>query len=78
MRQALRTWIDGLHRDVVLTEGCARDLAEMADFLAQHGEHATVDALRTVSRHHRVKAIQLRAQIAALSDRYADLLSSSS
>ena len=78
MRNTVRQWLDNLHRDMVRTEGCSREMAAMAETLARQGEQATAQALWSASRSYQVRAITYRAQIAAIIDRYTDLLSETS
>lgn len=51
---------------IVMDEEFAREIAEIADRCEHGGAHNIAAAMRNVSRNHRIRGIEGRAQIAAL------------
>lgn len=70
MREAIRDLMDATLKDIVLIEGFARELAEMAYRVGLDDGLKTVDAMRAISRHHQVNAIKRRAELASLTEQY--------
>jgi hypothetical protein len=73
MRAALRRMMDAMIMTIVVYEGFARELAEMAAQATAHNP-GIAEAAMVQSRQHRVKAIEMRAQLAAFSEQYTDIL----
>ena len=57
-----------LARGVILDEGFARELAEIADVLRRDGHQACADGMLRLCHHHRIRAMESRGNLAALSD----------
>jgi signal transduction histidine kinase len=74
MRDEVRQLIDALREEAVMKEGLAHELANLADEYEQNDHHLRAEGMRSLSRHHRIRCMQVGAQIAALTDQYAHLL----
>jgi hypothetical protein len=57
-----------LARDIIREEGFARELAEIAETLRRDRHHASAEAMLRLSRHHRIRGMQDRGNLAALRD----------
>ncbi|MHC2109215.1 hypothetical protein [Methylobacterium sp. CM6246] len=66
MTQAVADLVNALARRFVTDEDAARDFATIADTLRDDGHHASADAMLRLSRHHRIRALEGRANLAAL------------
>lgn len=67
MSLKFRRLIDEKSKEVVVGEGFARELAEVAHALQQGGHSVIAEGMRNLSRHHRVRGMRVRAEIAVLS-----------
>ena len=74
MRDAVQELIDVTVRRIILDEGFARDLAEIAHACEQDGAPETAEGIPDLSRHHRIKPLEKRAGIAALRIEHAGVL----
>lgn len=74
MRDALRQLMDVMLKGIVVDEGFAQELADMAA-LARDDFPGFAEAALTLSRQHRIKALLLRARLAALSIEHSDVMS---
>ena len=72
MQDSHRDLMDAFLRCIVLDEGFADDVAVLADQCEQDGNHAVAAAMRNISRTHRIRGMENRAQVAALDAMYAD------
>lgn len=70
MRNAVHSLRDELLRAIVVDEGIAREFAEIAYACRQSGGLQTAEGILGLARHHRVKAMEARARVAALRARY--------
>lgn len=61
-----RRLMDATIAEIVEQEGFARELAEFAFLTGQDGHHAVSQMLRQISRHRRVKGMELRGKLAVL------------
>ncbi|TXM72755.1 hypothetical protein FV226_11275 [Methylobacterium sp. WL12] len=66
MTQAVSDLANALARGIVTDEGAARDFAAVADTFRDDGHQASVDAMLRLSRHHRIRALEGRGNLAAL------------
>lgn len=73
MRDEVRQLIDALLHGIAQDEDFARELAELAFLLEQDGNSTTARGMLDLSSRHRIKGIEARAKIAALSDLYSHL-----
>jgi len=73
MRDAVRSLIEEPLRAIVVEEGVARECAEIAHTCRQEGGHEIAGGIQSLARHHRVKAVEARAQVAALKATYREL-----
>lgn len=58
--------MDAIIAEIIEEEGLARELAEFAFMSGQDGHHAVSQVLKQISRHRRVKAMELRGNLAVL------------
>lgn len=61
-----RRLMDATIAEIIQQEGLARELAEFAFMAGQDGHHAVSQVLRQISRHRRVKGMELRGNLAVL------------
>ena len=73
MRDAVRSLIEELLRAIVIEEGVARECAEIAHTCREEGGHEIAGGIQSLARHHRVRAMEARARVAALKATYRDL-----
>lgn len=64
MTVLLQILLEELHREAAIIEGYARELAAVASLLEPE-EEGTARALRDAGRRHQVRALELRARVAA-------------
>ena len=69
MRSELLQLMDTLAKGILFEEGCVYELAEMAALAERDGNSGFAEAARTLSHKRCVKAMELRGQLAALSER---------
>ena len=74
MRAEIQQLLDILIKGIVLAEGCTSELANMAALAREEGNLGFAKAALLLSRQHRIKAMELRGQIAALSERHSSIL----
>ena len=55
-------------RGIVTNEGFARELATIAVILRRDGHQACAEGMLRLSRHHRIRGMEGRSNLAALSD----------
>ena len=67
-----RDLMDAFLRCIVVDEGFAGEMAEVAYQCEKDGNQAVAAALRNISRNHRIRGMESRAQIAALQEQPAD------
>ncbi|WP_018262475.1 hypothetical protein [Methylobacterium sp. WSM2598] len=77
MRDELRRLISVILEGIVLDEGFARELAEIAHQCQQDGNPSVARGMQALSRMHRVKGIEGRAKLAGLCAQYAHILDES-
>jgi hypothetical protein len=68
MSPYVRTQIDNLATETLLQETLASEAAELAALARDEGNEGFSAAVLSLSRHHRVSALQLRGQLAALAE----------
>ena len=73
MHEDVKSLRDTLLLGVAIDEQMSEVVARIADEAMRIGVPGFAAALLAVSRHHRVKAVEGRARIAALSGEYASL-----
>jgi hypothetical protein len=73
MRNEVRHLIDVLSEAAIGEETFAQELAELADQYGQR-DHLLAEGTRNLSRHHRIRSLHARAQLACLAGQYAHLL----
>lgn len=61
-----RRVLDAKTQEIILDEGFARDLAEVAYTMQQDGHHVVAEGMRNLSRHHRIRGLKARAEIMIL------------
>lgn len=66
MPERVRRLMDTMIFDVVVAEGMARELAELAYELTQDGCNATAQVIQDMGRMNRVRSLELRGNLAAL------------
>ena len=74
MRQSARELITALTAAVAIDELAARDIAAVADVVAQTGSPAAAETLRALSGIHERRAKEAKSQLALLTERYGPLL----
>ena len=74
MRQGARELITALTAAVAIDELAARDLADVADVVAQAGSPVAAKTLRALSGIHERRANEARSQLGLLTERYGGLL----
>ena len=74
MRQGARELITALTAAVAIDELAARDVAAVADVVAQAGSPVAAKTLRALSGIHERRAKEARSQLALLTERYGGLL----
>ncbi|WP_156453955.1 hypothetical protein [Methylobacterium sp. CCH5-D2] len=70
MPSTLIELVNVLLRGIADNEGFARELADMGEQFEVDGNHTAARRMRDLSRHHQVKAIEGRARISVLANRY--------
>ena len=68
VRKAMLDEMDTLSEEIITTEAAANGLVEAAVELS---DWPGAEAIREVARRHRVQALELRGQLAALREEYA-------
>lgn len=66
MRDSCRDLMDAFIRCISVDDEFASDVATIADCCEQDGNHVVAAAMRSISRNHRIRTIEGKAQIAAL------------
>lgn len=74
MREEVRSLLNTLTDGIAADEGMAQECAELAHIVEQEGSQGFADALRTLSRHHRIRALGRGGKVAVLSAKYGHLL----
>lgn len=74
MRETVIQLSSTLRAGIASDEACAAELERIAVDLDGRIEAHLVLLLRMVSRHHKVKAMELRGRLAALMERYDTIL----
>lgn len=69
LQSAMLKLMDALADDIIKAEAVATELEK---WLAERSLRVSADALHGAMRSHRVKALELRGQLAALRQRYAE------
>lgn len=69
LQSAMLKLMDALADDIIKAEAVATELEK---WLAEPSLRVSADALRGAMRSYRVKALELRGQLAALRQRYAE------
>ena len=70
MRQGARELVEALTTAVAIDERAARDVAAIAEVVAQGGSPAAAETLRALSGIHERKAKEARSQLALLAERF--------
>ncbi|MCJ2139977.1 hypothetical protein [Methylobacterium sp. E-066] len=70
MHDNRRNLMDAYLRCIVIDEGFAREIAAIADECVRDRNHAVAKTMRDISRNHRIRGMESRAQIAALKAEY--------
>lgn len=73
MRQGARELVKSLTTAAAIDELAARDIASVAEVVAQAGSPAAAETLRALSVIHERKAKEARNQLAVLTERYGHL-----
>lgn len=71
MLDSHRDLLDALFRCIVTDEGFAREVAEIAERCERDGNHAVAAAMRNISRNHRIRGMESRANLAAVQQQHA-------
>ncbi|KQO61043.1 hypothetical protein ASF24_03655 [Methylobacterium sp. Leaf86] len=66
MSRAVEDLVNALACGIVADERAARDFATISDTLRHNGHPASADAMLRLSRHHRIRALEGRGNLAAL------------
>ncbi|MHC2002999.1 hypothetical protein ACYQR9_21560 [Methylobacterium sp. CM6241] len=66
MSRVVEELVNALARGIVTDEGAARDFATIADTLRHDGHPASANAMLSLSRHHRIRALEGRGNLAAI------------
>lgn len=66
MSDAHRQLVDATIAEIIEHENMARELAEFAHLMDVDGHHATAETIRAMGRSRRVKSLELRGHLAAL------------
>ena len=74
MRQSARELVKALTAAAAIDELAARDVASVAEVVAQAGSPAAAETLRALSGIHERRAREARSQLALLTERYGHLL----
>jgi hypothetical protein len=74
MRQGAKELVKTLTTAAAMDELAARDVASVAEVVAQAGSPAAAETLRALSGIHERRAREARSQLALLTERYGRLL----
>jgi hypothetical protein len=75
MRPHIRNLIDTFATDLLAEERLANEAAELATLAREDGNEGFAGVVLSLSRQHRIKALELRGQLAALANKYPHALS---
>lgn len=67
-----RDLMDAFLRCILVNEGFACEIAEIANQCEQDGNHGIAAALLNISRNHRIRGMVNRANLVALTQRHAE------